>query len=200
MALVIIASILALLALLLFQRIGVAVKYGPQGLEVTLRVSFIKKKIYPSPQEKPKKKKKTKKAKKAAKTAKPAAEDQKKERKLTPNKIKLLVRLGFKTLDKFLRALRFERFFISVVYGFEDCSKTAKYYGHTTALICIFYPKINSYLNIKRRELFVDMDFCAAKTVFNADISLSVSIRKILAIGIGAGMRALLIYFKKTKK
>ncbi len=196
--LIICLSILVLLICLLISRIGVSVKFFDSDLKVVARFGLFRIKVYPQKKKKPAQAKVSK--PKRDKVKKPKEKPEKPGRTIGFDEIMAFAKVGFRAADRFLRGLRFDRLFVTVVVATSDPVSTAKLYGYSAAGVSIVFPMMKNYFKIRKKHISLDMDFSASKIKASLDIEISIVIWRIFAIAFSSGFRALMIYLHAPKK
>ncbi len=190
------AGVLFLLAIL---PIGVSVIYNTYGPLVRLIAGPVKITVYPSKKEKKKKEKPKAEKKEPA----PSAGVRSKEKKGGSFKDFLpLVDLVLDFLGKFRRKLRVNRLEMKLVMAADDPCDLAVNYGKAWAALGNLMPQLERLFVIKKRNLEVECDFTAEKTLIFARLDLTITIGRLLSLGVVHGIRILRQYLKimKTRK
>lgn len=187
-ALYILGSILLLLVLLLFLRIGVEISWGKET-QVWVRAAFVRKQLLPKQNKSPKKKK-IKKEKTPA-----AADDQpkpKKKFKPTFADVRVLFPAARESLQKGLRKTRqrvkIDPLEVSVTFGGSDPAEVAEHYGWANAAMWAVMPEMERLTRMPDPHIHLDMDYDAEKTATWGKAGLSLQIRDALAIAIAFGL------------
>lgn len=192
------AGVLFLLAIL---PIGVSAVYNTYGPLVRLIAGPVKVTVFPS--KKAKKEKDKPKPKKEKKEASPSVKTKSKEKKGGSFKDFLpLLDLILDFLDKFRRKLRVNRLEMKLVMAGDDPCDLAVNYGKAWTALGNLMPHLERLFVIKKRNLEVECDFTAEKTLIFARLDLTITIGRILSMGVVHGIRILRQYLKimKTRK
>lgn len=184
--------------------LGISVRYNVDGFRLGLLAGLIKIPLLPK-KEKPKKEKtKTPKPPKAKKKAAAASSEQPKEKKkggsLTDFVPILQVVLDF--LDAFRRKLRIRRLEMKLVMAADDPCDLAVNYGRAWAALGNLIPLLERCFVIKKRDLEVECDFEADKTLITARLDLTITLGRLLYILARHGLQALKEFsnLKKLRK
>ena len=192
------AGVLFLLAIL---PVGVSATYNTYGPLVRLIVGPVKVTVFPSKKEK--KEKDKPKTKQEKKEPAPSVKTKSKEKKGGSFKDFLpLVDLILNFLGKFRRKLRVNRLEMKLVMAADDPCDLAVNYGKAWTALGNLMPHLERLFVIKKRNLEVECDFTAEKTLIFARLDLTITIGRILSLGVVDGIRILRQYLKimKTRK
>ena len=190
------AGVLVLLAIL---PIGVSIIYNTYGPLGRLIAGPVKITVFPSKKEKKKKEKPQKEAKQKA----PSASAKSKEKKGGSfTEFLPLVDLALEFLGKFRRKLRVNRLELKLVMASDDPCDLAVNYGKAWVALGNLMPQLERLFVIKKRNLEVECDFTAEKTLIFARLDLTITIGRILSLGVVYGIRIIRQYLKimKTRK
>jgi hypothetical protein len=185
---------LAAIAALAFLPLGVKAKYDEAGAGAWLILGPFRFALYPS----------QKKGKKPEKTETPP----KKEKK-TPAQGRKGGSLSdfFPLLDTVLaflgdllcRKLRVKKLQAKVIMAGDDPCDLAVNYGRAWAALGNLVPVLERFFVIKERDLQVECDFTAEKTLIDAHLELTITLGRLLQLGARYGIRVLREYFKIVK-
>ena len=182
--------------------IGVSVHYDANGAILSLIAGLIRIRLFPT---KPKKKKEKK--KKQKKTKKQVPKEKKTKAKPEPKKkggswkdFLPLVRVALDFLDSFRRKLRVNRLELNLVMAGGDPCDLAVNYGKAWAALGNLMPQLERVFVIKKRNLEVQCDFTADQTLVTAHLDLTITIGRILSMGVWHGVRALYHFLKIMNK
>ena len=190
------AGVLALLAIL---PIGVSAIYNTYGPLVRLILGPVKITVYPSKKEKKEKPKKDK-PKAPAKKQQPSTKAKAKDKKGGSFKDFLpLVDLVLNFLGTFRRKLRVNRLEMKLVMAADDPCDLAVNYGKAWAAVGSLMPQLERLFTIKKRNVEVECDFIAEKTLIFARLDITITIGRILSISVVHGIRILRQYLKIMK-
>ncbi len=196
-ALLIVLGILFLLAIL---PLGGAVRYDGGGARAYLVLGPIKLLLYPrkAKESKPK----DKKEKKPKPAREKAPEPQSKEKESTGGSVKKFipfVKLGLSFLNELRWKLRVNRLDLKVVLAAEDPADLALTYAKANAALGSLWPLLEQSLRIRKRNVSVQCDFEAEQTLVFANVKITITLGRTLALAVKYGIRAL-IQFMKLKK
>ena len=186
----ILLGLAALLILLLLCRVGVIVQYSADGLIVRARFGWFKLTLIPMPQRKPKKKR-GKGAKKTPKVNKKPPELAEKH----PNtlqkvlkggsltQLKELLELALAAMGDMIRHLRVEYLRLHYTFaGQPDPAKAALRCGKANISGGIICHLLEQHLNILRREVTAEVDFCSEQSTVYAAGSCSIRVGAALLV------------------
>ena len=197
-ALLIVLGVLFLLAIL---PLGGAVRYDGGGARAFLVAGPLKILLYPRKGKKDKAKKDKKEKKEPTKAKRP-----KKESKSETNSggsVKdfiPFVKLGLSFLNDFRRKLRVNRLELKVILAAEDPADLAISYGKANAALGNLWPLLERSLRIRKRNVSVQCDFEAAETLVFADVKITITLGRVLALAVKYGLRALSQFMKLKKQ
>ena len=196
-ALLIVLGILFLLAIL---PLGGAVRYDGGGARAYLVLGPIKLLLYPRKAKESKPKNKKEKKPKIAREK--ASEPQSKEMESAGGSVKKFtpfVKLGLSFLNELRWKLRVNRLDLKVVLAAEDPADLALTYAKANAALGSFWPLLEQSLRIRKRNVSVQCDFEAEQTLVFANVKITITLGRTLALAVKYGIRAL-IQFMKLKK
>ena len=193
------AGVLALLAVL---PLGVTAIYSEDGPVARLIVGPIRVQVYPS------KGKKDKEEKEEEKVTKPKTAKGKTEKKTDTKKggsfrdFLPLVKLLMELLGDFRRKLRVKRLELRLIMAGDDPSNLAINYGKAWAALGNLMPQLERVFVIKKRDVEVECDFTSNKTLIFARLDLTITLGRLLSLGVYHGVRILRQYLTimKTRK
>lgn len=188
---------LAVLVLLSLIPIGVRLVYNEDGLVLSALLGFVKIKLYP-------KEKKEKKASQKKKTDKTPNEksgtkqtQQKKGGKLSD--LMPLVKLLVDFLGSLRRKLRVNKLELLIVMAGDDPCDLAINYGRVWTAVGNIMPLLERVFVIKRRNVQVDCDFLADAPRVIACVEITITVGRILGLGVKHGIIILREYLKILK-
>jgi len=186
---------LGVLALLAILPLGVAARYDSSGPVVKLIAGPVRITLYPG-----KKKEKTSDSAKneKKKTSKPASSGKKKKGGNYSDFLPLL-QLILDFLDALRWKLRVNHLELKLIMAADDPCDLAVNYGRAWAALGNLMPILESHMVIKKRNLEVECDFTSDTTVIFARVDLTVTLGRILSLGVIHGIRILRQYFKIVK-
>lgn len=196
-AFLIVLGVLFLLAIL---PLGGAVRYDGGGARAYLVLGPIKLLLYPrkAKESKPK----NKKEKKSKPAQEKAPEPQSKEKESAGGSVKKFipfVKLGLSFLNELRWKLRVNRLDLKVVLAAEDPADLALTYAKANAALGSLWPLLEQSLRIRKRNVSVQCDFEAEQTLVFANVKITITLGRTLALAVKYGIRAL-IQFMKLKK
>jgi hypothetical protein len=179
--LTVIASLILLLVLLLFLRIGATVIYNDSGISAFARVGPIVFKVFPSKKEKKPKKKPKKSSDKVSKYVKSLIMGDDKKPGKWEQFLEILIKVK-KTLNRLRRKLLVKNLTLHYVAGDKDPVVTALSYGKASAIYGIISPLLESMFNIKKVDFSAKADFEADEPMIYAKATISIAIWQVLYI------------------
>ena len=203
---------LAVLVLLAALPLGVSVKYDSGGPLVRLLAGPGKLTLYPRPKKKPKPEKKA--PEKPAKPEKPKQEEPKppqppKEEAPKPKEkggslldFLPLVKTALDLLGDFRRKLRVKNLELKLILAGNDPCDLAVNYGRANAAMGNLLPQLERLFVIKKRDIQVECDFTASETLVIARMDVTITMGRLLSLGVRYGLRALkeFLTIKKRRK
>ena len=206
---------LGVLVFLAILPLGASVRYDSEGVLVRLIAGPVKITLFPrakkkkSPrkagQEKEQKKEKktpaSEKPDSPARTEKPDGKAQQKQKSGGPwTDFLPLVKVGHDMLGAFRRKLRVNVLELKLIMAGNDPCDLAVNYGKAWAALGNLLPRLERVLVIKKRDLEVECDFTANETLVTARLDLTITLGRLLALGVVYGIRALITFLKIKKK
>lgn len=201
---------LAVLVLLAALPLGVSVKYDSGGPLVRLLAGPGKLTLYPRPKKKPKPEKKA--PEKPAKPEKPKQEEPKppqppKEEASKPKEkggraldFLPLVKTALDLLGDFRRKLRVKNLELKLILAGNDPCDLAVNYGRANAAMGNLLPQLERLFVIKKRDIQVECDFTASETLVIARLDVTITLGRLLSLGVRYGLRALKEFLTIKKK
>ena len=205
---------LAVLVLLSILPLGASVRYDSDGVCVRVIASPVKITLFPRPKkrkvsrkekqkaEQPKKKSDVaQKQESSVQTEKPDGKVQEKQKAggswtdFLP-----LVKVGLDLLNSFRRKLLVNVLELKLILAGDDPCDLAVNYGKAWAALGNLLPRLERVFVIQKRNLEVECDFTANETLVIARLDLSMSLGRLLALGIVYGFRAMIEFLKIKKK
>ncbi len=196
---VVLLIILAIIILILVVPFGVSLAYEEEELSVAARVLCFNIGIIPG-KDKPEKVKKEKKPKKS-KDESETEEKPKKDIKylLKPDVIIELIKLLMDTLSRFRRKLTVNNFKLHLVVASDDPCDAAIMYGVVNTLLGFLQSKQGRAFNVLKSDVQTAVDFESSDFALDAELTITISLGRILAVAIIAGFGFLRIV-KRAKK
>ena len=201
---------LVVLVLLAALPLGVSVKYDSGGPLVRLLAGPGKLTLYPRPKKKPKPEKKA--PEKPAKPEKPKQEEPKppqppKEEAPKPKEkggraldFLPLVKTALDLLGDFRRKLRVKNLELKLILAGNDPCDLAVNYGRANAAMGNLLPQLERLFVIKKRDIQVECDFTASETLVIARLDVTITLGRLLSLGVRYGLRALKEFLTIKKK
>ena len=202
---------LGVLFLLAVLPMGVSVKYNAAGALVRLILGPIKITLFPRPKKEKKEKKKKEPAKKQEQPSKDLPQNPKPPTKPKEQKSKEekggswtdflpLVQEALRFLGDFRRKLRVDVLEMKLIMAADDPCDLAVNYGRAWAAVGNLLPQLERLFVIKKRNIQVECDFTASKTLVIARLDLTITLGRLLAAVVVFGVRALKEFLKLKKK
>lgn len=188
---------LLILTCLAILPLGVSIVYDEDGAIVRVIAGPVKFKVFPLPkkEKKPKKEKSPKKEKKTSqkqaktkkqtatsgKTGNTAGDPQKKKGGPITDFLPL-VKVLLKFLDGFRRKLRVNVLELKLIMASDDPCDLAVNYGKAWAAVGNLMPQLERIFVIQKRNIEVECDFTADKTLVIARLDLSITLGRLLGL------------------
>ena len=185
---------LAVIAALACLPLGIKAKYDEGGAAAWLILGPVRTLLYPSD----KKEKKAKKEEAVKEESKETAAEEKKGGSFSdffPLLDAVLDFLG----DLLCRKLRVKKVQAKVIMAGDDPCDLAVNYGRAWAALGNLVPVLERFFVIKKRDLQVECDFTAQETLINAQLELTITLGRLLHLGLRHGIRMLREYSKIRK-
>jgi len=103
-------------------------------------------------------------------------------------------------LTDFRRKLRVDYLLLKVLLGGGDPADLAQNYGKTWAAVGTLWPRLESLFVIKKRDVEVLCDFEGDSTAITARLDLSITLGRLLSMGLRHGIRGINEFMKFRKK
>ena len=202
---------LGILILLGILPLGVSVDYDADGAVVRVIAGPLKIKVFPLPkkEKKPQKEKKPKTAKKEKKPKTAKKTSKTKQQEGTPEKKKSggpitdflpLVGVVLKFLDGFRRKLRVDVLNLKIIMAADDPCDLALNYGKAWAAVGNLMPQLERVFVIRKRDIDVECDFTADKTLVLAKAQLTITLGRLLGLIFALIGRAVVTFIKIVLK
>lgn len=192
---------LGILILLAILPLGVSVIYNEDGPLIRIIAGFIRIKVFPL-----KKKEKKKKEKKKPKKDQPQ-KTQKPKKKKEPGKkggsildFMPLLKVAVDFLNGFRKKLRVNRLELKLIMAGGDPCDLGLNYGKAWEALGNITPYLDRVFVFKKRDVNVECDFEADKTLIYARLDLTITLGRLLGLVFVAAFRALKEYLKIMKK
>ena len=190
---------IAVFAALAVIPLGVSVAYDAAGLLVRVIAGPVRVTLIPA-KKRAKKEKKTreKKPKKASAPAKVASTEAQKGGSL--KEFIPLVQIALDMMDAFRRKLRVNRLEAKIVLAGDDPADLAINYGRAWTALGNLWPRLESFLVIRKRSVEVQCDFAADQTLITARLDVTITMGRMLAISVVYGIRAIKEFLRIRKQ
>ena len=190
---------IAVFAALAVIPLGVSVAYDAAGLLVRVIAGPVRVTLIPA-KKRAKKEKKTreKKPKKASAPAKVASTEAQKGGSL--KEFIPLVQIALDMMDAFRRKLRVNRLEAKIVLAGDDPADLAINYGRAWTALGNLWPRLESFLVIRKRSVEVQCDFAADQTLITARLDVTITLGRVLAISVLYGIRAIKEFLRIRKQ
>ncbi len=192
------AGILLLIGIL---PVGIRGRYDADGPFAWLLIGPAAIRLYPQKAKKKEEKPKAQKPAHKKKSQKPAApkEKSKEETGGSVTEFLPLVQTVLELLGGFRRKLRVIRLEMKLVMAADDPCDLAVNYGRAWAALGNLMPQLERLFVIKKRDLQVECDFTAEKTLVTARLDLTITIGRLLGLLTVYGFRLLRQYLAIMK-
>ena len=164
---IILGVFLAILLLILLIPFGVDLGYEGGMFHLSVKVSALLIQILPKAEGKEKKPKKEKKAKK------------KKKLPFSRDELLELLRVVLKTIGKFGRAWKVDRFALHYIAAGDDPYDVAMTYGYVNAALSSLAPLCRKRFRVKDCSVWTDVDFTADKTFLEGGLAMTINFWRI---------------------
>ena len=191
------AGVIFLLAIM---PLGISAVYDDAGPLLKAIVGPVRIKLYPSKGKKTEKEPKPK-TKKKKKASSPTPSAQKKKGGSFQDFLPL-VQAVIEFLRTFRRKLRVKRLEMKLIMAADDPCDLAVNYGKAWAAVGNLMPQLERLFVIKKRNVEVECDFTADKTLIFAKLDLTITLGRLLALAMVHGIRILrqFLTIMKTRK
>ena len=185
---------LAVVAGLMFLPLGIKAKYDEGGAAAWLTFGPLRSVLYPAA-------KKEKKAKKAEKPEEPKKTDGKAKKGGSYTDFFPLIEALMDFLGELLgRKMRVKNLQANLVLAGDDPCDLAVNYGKACAALGNLVPLLERCFVINKRDLQVQCDFTADKTLIDAQLEVTITLGRILVIAVVYGFRAIVEFLKIKNK
>ncbi|MEG1632545.1 MAG: DUF2953 domain-containing protein [Oscillospiraceae bacterium] len=198
--------ILAIIVFILVVPLGVRVAYLNDVLHLAARVLCFNIRLLPKREkpDKPPKKKKEKKPKKPKKPKKSKKEDEAEaeepKKKPSPSELIDLAKLGLGALSRFRRKLTVNSFMLHFTAADDDPYDAAMLYAFSNTVLGILLPLAEESFNIRKSDVKTAVSFETTEPSVDAELTLTISLGRILGIGIALGFAFLKQKIKKQRE
>ena len=193
---------LGVLTLLAILPLGVRIRYDSSGFFAGVIAGPLGLTLFPRRKKKKKPKQKPDAQKAMAEKKKTAASQEKLKQGGSLTDFLPLVRLALDFLGDFRRKLRINRLEIKLILAGDDPCDLAVNYGRAWSALGNLMPQLERLFVIRKRDLQVECDFTADHTTIFTCLELTITLGRLISLGVGYGIRAvreLMIIQKKRK-
>ena len=195
---------LAILVALALLPLGISLRYDADGFRLYALAGLIRIPISgrsEEKREKPKKKKQKNKKKSKKKQENPTQPKQKKKGGSLTDFLPF-IRIALDFLDTFRRKLRIRRLEMKLIMAADDPCDLAVNYGRAWAALGNLIPQLERCFVIKKRDLEVECDFEATKTLITARLDMTITLGRLLHIVLRHGLQGIkeFLNLKKLRK
>ena len=193
---------LGVLTLLAILPLGVRIRYDSSGFFAGVIAGPLGLTLFPRRKKKKKPKQKPDAPKAVAEKKKTAASQEKPKQGGSLTDFLPLVRLALDFLGDFRRKLRINRLEMKLILAGDDPCDLAVNYGRAWSALGNLMPQLERLFVIRKRDLQVECDFTADHTTIFACLELTITLGRLISLGVGYGIRAvreLMIIQKKRK-
>ena len=181
---------LGILILLLMLPLGVSAAYDGEGPRVAVLAGPLRIPVLPA-KKKDKKQKPKKEKKKAAPKQKPAPKQTQEKKGGSLTDFLPLMEIVLDFLSDFRRKLRVNVLELNLVLAGGDPCDLAINYGKATAALGNLWPRLEQWLVIKKRDVKIQCDFEADKTLVSARLDLTITLARVFSVSFRYGIRAI---------
>lgn len=188
---IIVGAVLLLLWLFSLLRVGVQVRYGPDGFFLAALVGLHAVQILPARPQKKEKKPRKKKQKPAQKPKGKNLGFKKESLSLVRRALPLLT----ESAGRFRRKIRIDEIEMDLLLaGAEDPAGAGFGYGGVNAAINALWPQVERAFYVKRYALRTNVDFQLQKSVVKLSARLTMTIGQCVVLGVTLGYKAIKLY------
>ena len=126
-------------------------------------------------------------------------EVKKKQKKTDSENLVAIFKLVLDFLNDFRTKLRVDNLQLRIVLADDDPCDLSVNYGRSWIALGNLYPQLERFFIIKKRQIEIQCDYTADKTVVDASASLSITVGRILVLGAYHGFKFLRKYLTITK-
>ena len=188
---------LAVIVLIGLIPIGISARYDEAGAAVNLIAGPIRLLLYPGKKGDKKEKPEKKQEQKATATPKSGEKKPKKGGSLAD--FEPLVRAVLDFLGDLRRKLRVDLLELKLVLAGGDPADLGLNYGKACAAVASLEPQLSRFFVIKKKNIHVACDFTEDKTLVSARLDLTITIARILSLGLRHGIKVIREFLKIMK-
>ena len=190
--------ILAIIVFILILPFGVKAAYLDEEPYLAARVLCFNIRLLPAKEkkEKPEKKKKPAKPKKEKKKKKKKNEEAgeaegEAKKKPSVDELLELARIGLDALSSFRRKLTVNSFMLHFVAADEDPYNAAMMFGYVNTALGVMAPLAEKSFNVRQSDVRTAVSFEITEPQIDAELTVTISLGRILAVGLAAGFKFL---------
>lgn len=191
---------IAVVALLAVLPLGVSIAYDDGGPMAKVTVGPFKLQVYPSKRDPNKPPRAKEEKKKQTKKSAPKGSGGKRGGPISD--FYPFVRLVYDLLTDFRRKLRVDILTLKLVLAGGDPADLALNYGRAWTALGNLWPRLESLFVIRKRDVEVLCDFTGTQTTVAARLDLSITLGRLLSMGVRHGIRGVkeFINFRNKRK
>lgn len=185
---------LVLLAALALLPLGVSARYDALGPVVRLIAGPLRIRLYPRKKKDKKPKQEKEKKQPARQPSQAAAQEEKKGgswKDFLP-----LIQVALDFLGDFRKKLRIDRLEVKLILAGDDPADLAVNYGRAWTALGNLWPRLEDLFVIRKRDVQVECDFTSDETVIFARADMTITLGRMLVLGVRYGIRALKEFMK----
>lgn len=183
---------LAIVLLIVFSPVGVSARYDQSGALVKVIAGPLRLQVFPG-----KKKRDAQNVSVPQPKAQSVGQQENKQGGAVSDFVPL-VRLVFEFLGELRRKLLVKNLELKVILAGDDPCDLAVNYGRACGALASLEPQLSRFFTIRRKDLNVECDFTADKTMVYAAAKLTITIGRIFSLGLRHGVRILREYLRIT--
>lgn len=196
---------LGVLAILASIPLGASARYDEHGPLVKLIIGSLRLTLYPRPKKGKKEEKQEQPEQKKQRQKKSAPKEEPQEQPREKNGGSFtdflpLVKTALDMLGAFRRKLRVNRMELKLTMAADDPCDLAVNYGRAWAAVGNLMPQLERLFVIKKRDVEVQCDFTASETKIYTRLDLTITLGRLISLGVVYGIRALKDFLNIRKK
>lgn len=191
---------LGVFVLLAILPLGVRIRYDSSGFFAGVIAGPIRLTLFPHRKKKKKPKQKPDAPKAVAEKKKPAVSRERPKQGGSLTDFLPLVRVVLDFLGDFRRKLRLNRLEIKLILAGDDPCDLAVNYGRAWSALGNLMPQLERLFVIQKRDLQVECDFTADHTTIFACLELTITLGRLISLGVLYGVKAVRELFIIQKK
>ena len=177
--------------------LGIRLRYGENGFFAAVLLGKIPIAVYPMPEWLEKRLHRPKKEPEAPKPQAAPKQEAPKEQQSSGGSLARFLpfaKLGLQFLGDLRRKLRVNNLQFKLILAGEDPCDLAVNYGRAWAALGNLMPKLDRALVIRKRNVEVECDFLAEEIKVLFAMDLTITLGRILGLGLGYGFQAIKLY------